>query len=119
MERLTIKRKNKIIYNGDMQIMEINKGSLDDVQGVLEKLYEYENLEEQGLLIKPQCKIGDTVYRVVSGFEPIREEKVLSFEYNGYFVITVTEYGRYLELDKIAFLTKEEAENKLHNNMKL
>lgn len=79
----------------------------------------YEDLESNEMLIKLPCKIGDIVYRVVSGFEPIREETVLSFEFNGYFVITITEYGRYLELDKIAFLTREEAENELIKLMKL
>lgn len=38
-----------------------NKGSFQDI---LEKLYQYEELEEQGLLLRLPCKAGDTVYKL-------------------------------------------------------
>lgn len=41
---------------------------------VAEKLAEYEDLEEQGLLLRPPCKIGDTVYTV--NFGEIQPQKV-------------------------------------------
>lgn len=36
--------------------------NLQYVQEALKKLYEYEKLEEQGLLLKLPCKVGDTIY---------------------------------------------------------
>lgn len=33
-------------------------------KAVLEKLAKYEDMEEQGLLIKLPCKVGDTVYEI-------------------------------------------------------
>ena len=38
------------------------------VHDVCEKLGEYEDLEEQGLLMKLPCKVGDTVYAYCSEF---------------------------------------------------
>ena len=34
---------------------------------VLGRLAEYEDLEEQGLLLRLPCKVGDTVYRIENG----------------------------------------------------
>lgn len=33
----------------------------------IQKLAEYEDAEEQGLLVRLPCKVGDTVYRVIRG----------------------------------------------------
>ena len=38
---------------------------MKDVAGLLEELKSYKDLEEQGLLIKLPCKIGDTVFIIV------------------------------------------------------
>lgn len=48
------------IANSDIASME----TLQDLQEPLKKLYEYEQLEEQSLLVKLPCKIGDKVYWV-------------------------------------------------------
>ena len=37
------------------------------IQQVFKKLADYEDLEEQGLLVRLPCKVGDTVYRVNAG----------------------------------------------------
>ena len=34
------------------------------IKEALDKLADYENLEEQGLLVKLPCKVGDTLYRI-------------------------------------------------------
>lgn len=34
---------------------------------IVQKLGEYEDLEEQGLLLRLPCKVGDTVYRINNG----------------------------------------------------
>ena len=36
-------------------------------KNIYEKLREYENLAEQGLLLRLPCKVGDTVYRIENG----------------------------------------------------
>ena len=44
---------------------------------VWEKLREYEDLEEQGLLLKLPCKVGDTVYSITRDF--ISEYNIRNF----------------------------------------
>lgn len=62
MERLTRRSENGVgIYNtpsGDPVKWENNR------YNVLQKLTEYEDLEEQGKLLKLPCAVGDTVYRI-------------------------------------------------------
>lgn len=41
-------------------------GNCEYVKDMIEKLAEYEDLEEQGLLLKLPCKVGDTVYQIPS-----------------------------------------------------
>lgn len=76
---------------------------------IVPKLYkhlaEYEDLEEQGLLLKLPCKIGDAVYIV--GYK---------YRQGGYEKFINTGKFRYSDLDKLnktVFLTKEEAEKAL------
>lgn len=65
MERLTKRSENGTgVYNtpsGDPVKWENNRHK------VLQKLAEYEDLEEQGKLLKLPCAVGDTVYRVHKG----------------------------------------------------
>ena len=85
------------------------------------KLCEYEDLEEQGLLLRLPLKIGDTVYSVTRDF--ISEYTICSIEkYNeGLFFNWKCEKGMYVNLrgftnyqiGKDVFLTKAEAEKKL------
>ena len=86
-----------------------------------ERLKEYEDLEEQGLLLRLPLKIGDTVYSVTRDF--ISEYKICSIEkYNeGFFFNWKCEKGMYInirgftnhQIGKDVFLTQEEAEQKL------
>lgn len=66
MERLTRRSENgTAIYNtpsGDPVKWENNRHE------VLRKLAEYEDLEEQGKLLKLPCAVGDTVYAYCSVF---------------------------------------------------
>ena len=72
MERLTRRSANGTgVYatpSGEPVKWENNR------HNVLQKLADYEDLEEQGRLIKLPCKVGDTVYRYV-------EEKGCVLEY--------------------------------------
>ncbi len=83
----------------------------------IKKLAEYEDLEEQGLLIKLPCKIGDVVYYPFA--EKISEKKIVcSMVYNNA-KITVffnTELNESCGLDdfgKTVFLTRKEAEEEI------
>ena len=86
-----------------------------------EKLADYEDAEEQGLLLRLPLKIGDTVYSVTRDF--ISEYTICSIEkYNeGFFFNWKCEKGIYInirgftnhQIGKDVFLTQAEAEQKL------
>ena len=101
---------------------------------IVPKLYkhlaEYEDLEEQGLLLKLPCKVGDTVWDndygkpcpyTVTGFsfgtgecyidEPVSLKEVVYYysNYSG----SITGSFAVSELGKSVFLTQAEAEKKL------
>lgn len=90
------------------------------------KLCDYEDLEEQGLLVRLPCKVGDTVYRVNAGAkQPIipmtvseihflcyKNERAVRFDAIGKEDMGESCY-RLEDIGKIVFLTREEAEKKL------
>lgn len=86
------------------------------------KLKEYEDLEEQGLLLKLPCKVGDTVWFVGNKFVNDYEIRRFIVGEIGIDAIQVaktirgTDYWNSFSIDdigKTVFLTKEEAEQKL------
>lgn len=89
-------------------------------QRAIERLAEYEDAEEQGLLIKLPCKVGDIVYRFQRYFNDDTREteikiqpcEVARFSNNS---IITTDYVVMLfsEFGKKVFLTREEAEKAL------
>lgn len=71
---------------------------------VADKLGEYEWLEEEGLLVKLPCKVGDTVYHVAGG-------RILEVEnVDLFFLLLSVAESRF---GNTVFLTCEEAEKKL------
>ena len=101
----------------------------DDVQDAIQKLADYEDKQEQGLLIELPCKVGDTVYELlitgVKNHEPvyeIYEAKVIRFIRDSFYWCceTITkdknEWGFEFVVDsfgKWVFLTRSEAEEAL------
>ena len=87
------------------------------VSDALEKLAEYENLEEQGRLIKLPCKVGDTLYRLVPKiYRQYVEIKIAQFVINKNGIYFITNKGVSWSVGKIGktvFLTKAEAKAKL------
>ena len=93
-----------------------------DYVSATEKLAEYEDLEEQGRLIKLPCKVGDTVYKP----NPVTLKEIVEIKIESMF-ITESNFnisGRTTQMkysfcctpkdfDKTVFLTKSEAEAKL------
>ncbi len=69
----------------------------------IERLADYENAEEKGLLLRLPCKVGDSIYSVIEDGLTIIELKFsLAF-----YVRRKTDFG------KTVFLTLAEAEEKL------
>lgn len=105
-----------------------------ELEKVLEKLATYEDLEEQGLLVRLPCKVGDTVWDNDFGYpvsyeinafsygycdsyvEPDIENEIIFYyeNYNG----SITGAFPMSELGKTVFLTREEAEKKLEEMKK-
>lgn len=93
---------------------------------LLEALGKYEDLKEQGRLLRLPCKVGDTVYKITRNF--ISEYKIISetiYPYSIQFNWQCTKgiYGNLvgfedLEIGKTVFLTREEAETKLKEREK-
>lgn len=83
------------------------------------KLRQYEIAEEQGLLLRLPCKVGDKAYYVHKG--GIDEVEVDSFVLNINLFVNVSYYigcdrfGKTLTPYKTLFFTKEEAEQALAN----
>lgn len=85
------------------------------------KLAEYEQLEEQGLLVRLPCKVGDTVFRINEGAKnPIIELTVAQINIirKSYNLGVVDKDGGELmyfknDIGNSIFLTREEAEKKL------
>lgn len=87
----------------------------------LEKFKEYQQLEEQGRLVKLPCKVGDTVYGISMGkLISLTVNEISIFYMKGERVINVKcqnndEFRNYVEREfgKTVFLTKAEAKAKL------
>ena len=112
MERLTRRSDNgTAVYatpNGEPVKWENNR------HNVLQKLADYEDLEEQGLLLRFPCKVGDTIYYVADG--KITEKHVNGFLYTNQLYIVTEEFNFNCPAAVIGhalFITREEAEAKL------
>lgn len=99
------------------------------VEDMIEKLADYEDLEEQGRLIKLPCKVGDTVYvNGVLGCGEAERHRVIRVDYhstlgtgrNEFYIeallcadpdSSIAFYDK--QFGKTVFLTKAEAEAKL------
>ena len=87
---------------------------------VLQKLAEYEDLEDQGKMLKLPCAVGDTVY-VKMQFGGYAEAEVRDFTYFltcGFcVVVTSDKFNKqnipFSEFGKTVFLTQEAAETAL------
>lgn len=63
-----------------MKTCEELQEKVKEQEETIEQLSEYKRLEEQGLLVRLPCKVGDTFYRV-------------TYFYGGYKIITDTVFG--------------------------
>lgn len=95
---------NKRGYKGKLKLVEY-----------LEELKAYKDAEEQGLLLRLPCKIGDTLYLPYSRPRYIKEVMVTDFMFNGCNLHILTDFVTLgnRDIGKTVFLTKEEAEQAL------
>lgn len=97
-----------------------------ELEKALEKLATYEDLEEQGLLVRLPCKVGDTVYVPTRNFVSELRITMVSVDMHGAYFSWMLNSGIYPNLDgfsksklgKTVFLTREEAEKKLEEMKK-
>ena len=138
MERLTERyvpndEKNGIsgikVFESEDKIPLVKVLSGEYLYPAIEKLATYEDLEEQGLLVKLPCKVGDTVYVPTRNFISELRITMVSINNRGklYFSwVLDNDEGIYPNLDgfseyelgKTVFLTREEAEKKLEEMKK-
>ena len=126
MERLT-----NIGSNGEIWITDNDETRrIGRKESAYKKLAQYEDLEEQGLLLRLPCKVGDTVWDndfgkpctyTITGFsfgtgedyidEPVSLKEVVCYysNYSG----SITGSFAVSEIGKTVFLTQAEAEQKL------
>lgn len=129
MERLTKWEDDSITYKEKREFecgeycdsCSQGAGNCKTVENMIKKLATYEDLEEQGLLVRLPCKVGDTVYvptRVL-----VSEFKITAIfcDIHGTYFYWLFYCGIYertsgfseRDIGKTVFLTREEAEKKL------
>lgn len=131
MERLTVKWADKVYDTFAPVDVVDNEYSKANYNKILTKLGDYEDLEEQGRLIKLPCKVGDTVYciftrytRCTFGNEEFDEYSCQGCEYEcdskkENYVQDMKAYSldwivtNLKNIGKTVFLTESEAEAKL------
>lgn len=129
MERLTQRENDNLIMvkqdNGEY----IPAYRDEDNFKAIKKLADYEKLEEQGLLMRLPCRVGDTVWDNDFGYPELYEIKAFSYGYCDSYVEpdiedqiivyyensigSITGAFPMSEIGKTIFLTREEAEKKL------
>ena len=112
MNRLTKRYKSGIVTLDADAFMETQEAIDREIQNcypakkAVERLAEYEDAEENGLMVHLPCKVGDTVYQVAT--ERIYESKIKQVIYDvGHFGFDESAIGTSV------FLTKGEAEQAL------
>lgn len=116
----TLEELKELKENGAFNGLELAKLAI-----MQKELKKYKDLEEQGLLVRLPCKVGDTVYRVNAGAkQPIipmtvseihflcyKNERAVRFDAIGKEDMGESCY-RLEDIGRIVFLTRKEAEKK-------
>lgn len=129
MERLTRRE------NGEVCVIDRDNNYKEDITDViikaLHKLADYEDAEENGLLVRLPCKPGDTVYVIYCGYVTSAKVLAVYIDYiGGMFDLKIkanTENSigfeniidgdnyTFNDIGKTVFLTREEAEQALED----
>lgn len=130
MERLTTKLPNGYLFN--LPPLSDEKAQEEFVNKLSEKLGRYEDAEEQGLLLRLPCKIGDDIFVIPSevnyrlnksfgakGLNKVCRQVVDHIEFNSYGYLVSTNEGMTVHSQEAFgetwFLTREEAEQALED----
>lgn len=128
MERLTqTSDKGGVAFTFDLTIS-CEPNEAKKILKVAEKLKQYEDLEEQGRLLRLPCKLGDTIYAIIPSFSEMR---YIIVDYEVVYYTCNSSGEQYLscvrrnneerysygisvkDIGNAVFLTREEAEDKL------
>lgn len=118
MERLTVKWKDGVYDTLDPIDIADNEYSKINYEKLLTKLGQYEDVEEQGLLLRLPCKVGTPVYMVAQDCDgdtlDCRRGDCEGCNYLHSFV-EENKFDTYMcdDIGKTVFLTKAEAEQAL------
>lgn len=116
MERLTQKAPDSemVWFKDKERLFEPCEMSAHQSRLAIAKLAAYEQAEEQGLLLRLPCKVGDKIY-IVFHNHTIGKSTVVSFKMiaKGWAVKTNDWSYLFTDFGKTVFLTKSEAEAKL------
>lgn len=138
MERLTEWENGSVTYNEKREIecgeycdsCSQGTGNCETIKNMIKKLAEYEDLEEQGLLVRLPCKVGTEVFCYFPGDSHYTKCQIKKIEICQsifgnicYFAESVAQRGRCCryydnEFGKFLFLTREEAKKKKLEEMK-
>lgn len=141
MERLTLEEEITHIMKVAVQLELDNEKIRSENYKLLQELKTYEDLEEQGLIVRLPCKVGDTVWVVTSpinvfGYDEydgdaeyeVYESFLSSVSYYAsgeqfriYAKVTnsfIVAYFRECDFGESIFLTREDAEKKLEEMKK-
>lgn len=97
-------------------------GNCKYVKEMVEKLAEYEDLEEQGKLLKIPCKVGDEIFIPIDFQGKVHRGVIIGVEYSkirkSFVAVVRTDddflcYEKFEDFGKNVFLNKTEAENEL------
>ena len=127
MERLTKREISGITYNNSPGFIcscycdncSKGTGDCDRLKAMVNRLAKFEDLEEQGLLVRLPCRVGDVLYCIDNGIvETLIVNSFRIYNFNRVEIDFENASGFALctfagELDEGYFLTREEAEKKL------
>lgn len=118
MERLTkISKIGEHLPKKSLNLTHKSDSSESNLTEILEKLGEYEDAEEQGLLLRLPCKIDTIVYEISDRCDgdctTCFAECDTCQNYTYYIDEKTFDYPLIGDIGKTVFLTKEEAETKL------
>jgi hypothetical protein len=120
------KEKNTIVIPNSFISSADCAEKYEQVAKWLKELKSYKDAEEQGLLVRLPCKVGDTVYVPTRNFISELRIIMISVDMHGAYFRWMLNSGIYpnldgfsgSELNKTVFLNREEAEKKLEEMRK-
>lgn len=112
------------VFESENKISLVKVLSGEYLYPAIEKLATYEDLEEQGLLVRLPCKVGEKLWCIVNS--TIRELRVHHFDMPAFGTTDIVfryadgfKLERFVgEIGKTVFLTREEAEKKFEEMKK-